>query len=613
MQLQIEALWENCFTDNDIRNALDDLPNDLYSTYHRCLDRIKRNGNTDHAIKVFQWVGCASRSLHINELKEALAFTLEDRAWHPGRTQTSKLIIGRCANLVILDPSDQRVRFAHHSIHQYLTEPGEQSGEFRIMHQKGQSECGEFCINYLSFSDFGLQLQKPSNKSVALPSNIANTLAASTNNTAAKWMYKARGVMMQKPTVPLPTRNIHLLVSTDSASALNTSKFGFLSYATENWVNDTHFIQKESRMWPGFRSLAISPNASWKIHPWPSGGQSHVSYLHGLLGWSIRKRHMPLLKLLFSLGPEYMVRELCNKPLIEDGFPALHLASRLGYDNVVTLLLPICNVNDTDYQGRTALYYASEKGHAGVARLLLKIERIKIDGKDVDMRTSLHISSKQGNPKIVGILLQYGAKPNSKDKDGQTPLHCAAYNGHEAVVAQLLANPKVDPDSKDKDGWTPLQRAANNGHEAVVAQLLANPKVDPDSKDKDGWTPLRRAANYGHEAVVAQLLANPKVDPDSKDKDGWTPLQTAANNGHEAVVAQLLANPKVDPDSKDKDGRTPLHCAADKGHEAVVAQLLANPKVDPDSKDKDGRTPLRRAADKGHKAVVAQLKRGSKF
>ncbi|MCJ1384883.1 hypothetical protein MMC17_008001 [Xylographa soralifera] len=612
VRLQIEALWEGCFTDNDIRNALDDLPHDLDSTYRRCLDRIKRYGNIDHAVKVFKWLGCASRPLHIDELKEALAFTLEDRAWHAGRTQTTKLIIGRCANLVILDTADQRVRFAHHSVQRYLSEPGEQSSEFRIMHQKGQLECGEFCINYLTFSDFGIQLQKHSNKSVVLPSNIGSALAASTNNTAAKWIYKATGIMMQKPGIPLPTRNTHLLVPhllvpTEFTSAIDTSKFGFLSYATENWVNDTRFIQTESRIWPSFRSLAISPNSSLKIHPWPSGGQSYVSHLHGLLGWSVRKRHMPLLELFLSLGPEYRIHELCNKPLVEDGLPALHLASRLGYENIVILLLPICSVNDKDHQNRTPLYYASEKGHAGVVRMLLKIERTKIDGKDVNIRNSLYVSSEQGHSEIVGLLLQYGAKPDLKDKDDRTPLSWAAGQGHKAVVAQLLANPRVDPNSKDNGGWTPLLWAAKRGHEAAVAQLLADPRVDPNSKDNSGWTPLHWAADQGHEAAVAQLLADPRVDPNSKDNSGWTPLHWAADKGQEAAVAQLLADPRVDPNSKANSGWTPLHWAANQGQEAAVAQLLADPRVDPNSKDNGGQTPLHWAADQGHEAVVAQL------
>ena len=438
VRLQIKALWDGCFTNNDIRNALDDLPNDLNSTYSRCLDRIKHSGNTDHAVKVFQWVGCASRPLRIDELKEALAFTLEDRAWHPGRTQTTKLIIGRCANLVILDAADQCVRFAHHSVQRYLTEPGEQSREFQIKYQKGQLECGEFCINYLNFQDFSLQLQPISNKTVDLSSNIANAVvAASTNHTVASLMYKATSIIMQKPNVPHPTRNIHLLAPINSASALDANKFQFLSYAAENWVNDTKFLPIESRMWPGFRSLAINPKASWKIHPWLSGGRSHVSHLHGLLGWSVRKRHIPLLKLLFGLDPEYRVREFCNKPLIQDGLPALHLASRLGYDDIVELLLQICSVQDTDYRGRTPLHYASEKGHAGVAKMLLKTGRTKIDGKDVDIRTSLHVSADKGHSEIVGLLLQCKANPNLKDTNGRTPLWWAAFNGHAAVVAQL--------------------------------------------------------------------------------------------------------------------------------------------------------------------------------
>lgn len=75
--------------------------------------------------------------------------------------------------------------------------------------------------------------------------------------------------------------------------------------------------------------------------------------------------------------------------------------------------------------------------------------------------TALHFAAWAGNADIVGQLLAKKANPNLQDvvrayvyftslppfnflsastlyQDGYTPLHCAAYNGHRAVVAQLL-------------------------------------------------------------------------------------------------------------------------------------------------------------------------------
>ena len=67
--------------------------------------------------------------------------------------------------------------------------------------------------------------------------------------------------------------------------------------------------------------------------------------------------------------------------------------------------------------------------------------------------------------------------------DGETPLLAAAFNGHDAVVARLLAVAGVDVNQARTDGVTtsgatPLCIAAQEGHDAVVARLLAVAGVD---------------------------------------------------------------------------------------------------------------------------------------
>ncbi|MCJ1261629.1 hypothetical protein MMC22_001495 [Lobaria immixta] len=370
VHLQIEALWDLCFTENDIKNELDNLPKDLGSTYKRCLERIERNNNSGHARKVFRWVGCTSQSLHIDELKEAIAFTLEDRKWETGRIQSSRLIIERCANLVVQDNFDQHVRFVHPSVQQYL-ESRDHAHAFQIDRNEGQLECGEFSINYLSFSDFELQLSRDRSQSIALPSAVASPIIASTGGLG-KMTSKFTNLVLGGSKRTLSVRNFHLPAVTSTMPAPDAAKYKFLPYAIENWAIDSKFITKNSQMWPSFKSLAIQPNMSWKIHPWRSGGQSHSSHLHGLLGWAVRNEHMPLLELLFDLRSEYDLHELYDKPLIKDGLPALHVASRLGYKIIFKRLLNFCGVNDLDYLQRTALHYAEEKGHEEIAEMLLK-------------------------------------------------------------------------------------------------------------------------------------------------------------------------------------------------------------------------------------------------
>ncbi len=57
--------------------------------------------------------------------------------------------------------------------------------------------------------------------------------------------------------------------------------------------------------------------------------------------------------------------------------------------------------------------------------------------------------------KVVKILLQIGANPNVKDKDGDTPLHLAAYNGLLGVT-KLLVKYGANINEENNIGYTPL-------------------------------------------------------------------------------------------------------------------------------------------------------------
>jgi ankyrin repeat domain-containing protein 50 len=227
--------------------------------------------------------------------------------------------------------------------------------------------------------------------------------------------------------------------------------------------------------------------------------------------------------------------------------------------------------------------------------------------EDKPKMSNLSLAAFNGHDAVVKQLLEVGkVHPDSKDGSGRTPLCWAARNGHKTTVKLLLETGKVHPDSKDGSGRTPLFWAAGNGHKRVMKLLLETGKVDPGSKDGSGRTLLWWAAGNGQDAVV-KLLFETKIHPDSKDRCGRTPLCWAAEFGHEAVVKRLLETGKVDPDSKDGFDETPLHRAAWYGCEAIVKLLLETGKVDPDSKDRPGRTPLHRAAETGREAVVNLL------
>jgi ankyrin repeat protein len=299
------------------------------------------------------------------------------------------------------------------------------------------------------------------------------------------------------------------------------------------------------------------------------------------------------------------------------GFPGISTvliaASYFGLNELVSKLLATQeeDVNSRDdYHQRTALAWATVKGHDTVVRLLLQTANIEVDTKNSWLnKTPFSLAAERGNETVVKMLLQTGqVDVNSKDDWHQTPLLLAAAKGHEAVVKLLIQSENADFDSGDSSNESPLLRAAKNGHERVVKLFLENGQVAVNMKDTRWYmTPLAWAAMKGHEAVVKLLLQSRQVEINSRDKDQRTPLFWAAYHGHEAVVKLLIQHGQTEIDSKDKDQRTPFSWAAQEGHEAIVRSFLQTGRVEVDSRSQGQQTPLLLAAKWGRTAVVKLL------
>ena len=186
---------------------------------------------------------------------------------------------------------------------------------------------------------------------------------------------------------------------------------------------------------------------------------------------------MPFFEILFDLRSGFDLHEFYDKPLIEDGLPALHVASRLGYENVVTQLLKVSGVNDLDYQQRTALHYAAQKNHVEITKTLLKVKGVKLNAADTFCSdTPFFFFAKQGHTAMTHFLLKMKARVETTNDVGRTALYCAAENGHDAVIKALIAcGARIE--TKNEYGCTALYRAAENGERWLTKCYIERPKT----------------------------------------------------------------------------------------------------------------------------------------
>jgi ankyrin repeat protein len=167
-------------------------------------------------------------------------------------------------------------------------------------------------------------------------------------------------------------------------------------------------------------------------------------------------------------------------------------------------------------------------------------------------------------------LLERGANPNSKDRDGRPPLWQAVKAGSDILTESLLQN-NAESDFTI-DGQTLLSETAAQGHKRMVELLLTYGAGADYTPSDYSRTPLSRAAEEGHGAVVELLLKHGACIDNMDIEHGRTPLWWAADKGHVEVVKLLLEN-GADKYLDDNDGRTPLSRAAANKCAAVLKIL----------------------------------------
>lgn len=162
-------------------------------------------------------------------------------------------------------------------------------------------------------------------------------------------------------------------------------------------------------------------------------------------------------------------------------------------------------------------------------------------------------AAEKGDLEAVKKALDAGANPSAMGPNSGA-LHCAAFNGHEAVVALLLEK-GAKLDEKDKQGYYPIHLSVSRGHVIITEKLLAV-GADIEALTPQKGTPLHIAAASNY-ATIIPVLIKAGANIGARDVNGLTPLAAAASLGNVEVV-RLLIEAGADVNAEDVGKDTPL-------------------------------------------------------
>jgi hypothetical protein len=160
--------------------------------------------------------------------------------------------------------------------------------------------------------------------------------------------------------------------------------------------------------------------------------------------------------------------------------------------------------NTVDERGEPALIVALRTGLPNTAAVLIRQRDLHVDQPNALGETALMLAVYREQTATVEALLARGAKV---DKPGWTPLHYAAEVG-AVRLAQVLVDAGARIDSRAPNDTTPLMMAARNGHGAMARWLLER-GADRSARNAIGWTAAEFARRGDFTTLAAQLAAPP--------------------------------------------------------------------------------------------------------
>ena len=208
----------------------------------------------------------------------------------------------------------------------------------------------------------------------------------------------------------------------------------------------------------------------------------------------------------------FLLERGANTDLISPyGYTALCEASKNGStENMKLLLQNGANIEHQNRHGYTPLLLATLAGQNDAVQLLTNM-RADINATLDNGTGAMHLALLNYDVTVVDSLLTRGIKYSSPDNYGTTPLCLACERGLDNVVQQLLVLSTGVSESVNAYSLicgAPLYCAAREGHDSIVNQLLDHGAIiDSVGPGNTLGSALMAACSEGYNEVVQTLLS----------------------------------------------------------------------------------------------------------
>uniref|UniRef100_A0A493T3U4 Ankyrin repeat domain 16 n=1 Tax=Anas platyrhynchos platyrhynchos TaxID=8840 RepID=A0A493T3U4_ANAPP len=142
--------------------------------------------------------------------------------------------------------------------------------------------------------------------------------------------------------------------------------------------------------------------------------------------------------------------------------------------------------------GDTLLHLAARHGHLHLLAWLLEELELDIEVANGDYKRPLHEAASAGHGECVSYLLAKGACVDALKRGDWTPLMMACTRQNLEVIKDLVEH-GANPLLKNKDGWNCFHIASREGHGQVLSYLLAASPSSWDTESTTRRTPLHTA------------------------------------------------------------------------------------------------------------------------